>query len=286
MALFFCMLLGGVTASQALSVKMPNVQNSIRHAAETIASAISNAREMHEPDRGCDQGNDNRSSDLCAQWKSADAAKDAARYAFWTLLTSAIGTGLLLWTLWETRATSRRELRAYISLDHSSVAKGVVDDENGSQKVTELILQISWKNSGNTPANNIQMMTNRRWLAGGIPEDFDFLDVDPTIKTASRHLAPGQMLESTMRIALEDLFEGAAGSTLVYGWVEYDDGFSRKRRRTEFASELIFNKSPSDVTALVEFPHRGPFNGMDETCYRQPNVGKRCRSSRKLKVAT
>ena len=45
-------------------------------------------------DNGCEQGQDKRNSDLCAQWKAADAAADAAQWA-WIQLIGA-GIGLLL----------------------------------------------------------------------------------------------------------------------------------------------------------------------------------------------
>ncbi|MFL9840045.1 hypothetical protein ABS767_03635 [Sphingomonas sp. ST-64] len=39
------------------------------------------ANKAKEADRGCQRGKDDRSSDLCAQWKAADAAKESADWA-------------------------------------------------------------------------------------------------------------------------------------------------------------------------------------------------------------
>jgi hypothetical protein len=91
-------------------------QSEVSAAAKTVASAISNAAKSSKEDGGCQQGQDERSSDLCAQWKAADAARDAADYALIGLIVTAIGTGLLVWTLWETRVSTRREARAYIKV--------------------------------------------------------------------------------------------------------------------------------------------------------------------------
>ena len=51
-------------------------QDEITNAANTIAPAVAKAEKTPEKDRGCDQGKDARNSDLCAQWKAADAARD------------------------------------------------------------------------------------------------------------------------------------------------------------------------------------------------------------------
>lgn len=55
-------------------------------------------------ERPCNEGGDDRESDLCAQWKAADAARDAADYTFWALILGAVGTIGLFWTLYYTRA--------------------------------------------------------------------------------------------------------------------------------------------------------------------------------------
>ena len=112
-------------------------------AANTVATAITNANKPEEKDAGCVDQSDKRHSDLCAQWKAADAARDAANLALWTLLISTIGTGLLVWTLWETRQTSRRELRAYLSIAPEPLI-GLPDNPNA---------QICIRNAGTTPAH-------------------------------------------------------------------------------------------------------------------------------------
>jgi hypothetical protein len=43
------------------------------------------------PDKGCEQGKDRRDSDLCAQWKAADAATDAAQAAWWQFWLGTVG---------------------------------------------------------------------------------------------------------------------------------------------------------------------------------------------------
>lgn len=65
--------------------------------------------------RPCHRGNDDRKSDLCAQWKAADSAFDAAGYAEWQTLLSLAGViGLVLSLFFSAYATwaAGRGLRA------------------------------------------------------------------------------------------------------------------------------------------------------------------------------
>lgn len=74
-------------------------------------------------DRGCPGRRALRSSDLCAQWTAADAARDAATWArlsFWGGLFSLV---ILVVTLWQTRAAvaetrriGQEQTRAYLEV--------------------------------------------------------------------------------------------------------------------------------------------------------------------------
>lgn len=46
---------------------------------------------VNQSDRGCARGRDVRSSDLCAQWKAADAAAEAARWSWWQMVVGILG---------------------------------------------------------------------------------------------------------------------------------------------------------------------------------------------------
>lgn len=64
----------------------------IARAFENVASALKRDNEPSKHDQPCDKGGDERSSDLCAQWYAADAAKSAADAAWWLgTLGSIIG---------------------------------------------------------------------------------------------------------------------------------------------------------------------------------------------------
>ncbi len=56
-----------------------------------IAAALEKLPQASHPDTGCNQGKDNRKSDLCAQWKAADAAKESADWTRRTFKLSVAG---------------------------------------------------------------------------------------------------------------------------------------------------------------------------------------------------
>jgi hypothetical protein len=67
---------------------------------DRIASALEQPPSGESPDPGCEPGQDNRQSDLCAQWKAADAADKAAWWAgatFWLAIAGmVVGAGTLV----------------------------------------------------------------------------------------------------------------------------------------------------------------------------------------------
>lgn len=101
-----------------------------------------------EKDRGCEKGQDARDSDLCAQWKAADAASDAAKWSLVSVWVGVAGAALLLWTLWETRLTGRRGLRAYVVLKSGEVEKMAVGQP--------VLVRAYITNCGQTPAMKLQ----------------------------------------------------------------------------------------------------------------------------------
>lgn len=70
--------------------KQPDQASS--QALQDIAAAIKTANEREQPDKGCQAGEDARDSDLCAQWKAADAAKESADWTRRTFWLAVVGT--------------------------------------------------------------------------------------------------------------------------------------------------------------------------------------------------
>jgi hypothetical protein len=74
-------------------------QQSAQQSLSDITASLKEANKSPQPDPGCEQGKDNRSSDLCAQWKAADAAEKSAtwtRRTFWPALFGVVIGGLTL----------------------------------------------------------------------------------------------------------------------------------------------------------------------------------------------
>jgi hypothetical protein len=154
-------------------------------ALRNIASAIEEANKRPEPDAGCQPGQDDRRSDLCAQWKAADAASDSAwwtKSTFWlAIVGTLIGGGTLgaasyaAWyakraaehtetgaieakraanaaeeTLSETRTANATSLRPYVVFT-------VVEEEDKSPFTRQTELKYMVKNFGQTPATNVRL---------------------------------------------------------------------------------------------------------------------------------
>jgi hypothetical protein len=129
-------------------------QNQGRSELNSSASRIVDAIQDTGPrkDEGCEDRKDH-SSDLCAQWKAADAARDAADYTFLAILLSFAGTVLVALTFWEQRKTSRASLRAYVSVRMETFFVPRLDGGNGE-------VTFALKNGGRTPAYDVLHMGN------------------------------------------------------------------------------------------------------------------------------
>ena len=82
----------------------------------------------------CRQGWDNRNSDLCAQWKAADAAADAAYWAKWQLWIGIAGVGGLLVSLHLTR----------LALNKAADANGVAEKSLAQSKENAALDRRPW----------------------------------------------------------------------------------------------------------------------------------------------
>ncbi|MFT4091856.1 MAG: hypothetical protein QM645_14075 [Asticcacaulis sp.] len=114
-------------------------------------------------------GCDDRSSDLCAQWKAADAARDSADWGWWALWANAFTVLLVFVTLWETRKSTRAAIRsadaavAALSADRAMVIPSTkiatlhwkLSDERRLLDYADIEVCIDWKNYGSRTALNV-----------------------------------------------------------------------------------------------------------------------------------
>ena len=102
------------TSERATSPKTP------QPASQTVTAPKAN--ETESQDAGCPNGQDRRDSDLCAQWKAADAAFDAARAAEATLRIGWLGLALGAVTMFAAIAA------ALYAREASKAARQTADD--------------------------------------------------------------------------------------------------------------------------------------------------------------
>lgn len=236
---------------QSPATDKTNSATEIRETGQAIVAAIRDANKPAEHDRGCAKSDEKRQSDLCAQWKAADAAADAATYAFWSLIGTVIGTGLLVWTLAETRANSRRELRAYLSV--KVIGMDVTAYSSGHYQFD---FHTVAHNGGSTPAYNC----NHFGFVRAMPKDFAASElrtakpIDPKGEVGGSVIHGGEDFTSKMTknpaIDAAGMKALKAGDLNLYafGVTSYVDTFGRKRR-TDFCYMLeteMFNQGVSD----------------------------------------
>ncbi len=71
------------------------------------------------PDEGCERGKDDRKSDLCAQWKAADAAADAAQAAWLQFWAGIVGLALGAITMFAAIAAALYARRAAVATEQT-----------------------------------------------------------------------------------------------------------------------------------------------------------------------
>jgi hypothetical protein len=209
----------------------------ISKADQHVAAAITEAAKPSEKDRGCTQGKEERQSDLCAQWKAADAASDAARWAMASLFVGIVGTGLLVWTLWETRQSSRRELRAYLFADSVGCYEIWEPKKNRlgrtkKHKTGIVGATVFIKNSGQTPAYKVRHIGEV-----AICKCFEesLLEIgDGDIKGFLNQIPASGVIHKFRRMAHAPSEEQIAGlktgnyAVYVFGRIDYEDAFKRR----------------------------------------------------------
>jgi hypothetical protein len=234
--------------NQVVAERTPSIDD--REAANTIARAI---RESADQDSGCRNKTDKRDSNVCAQWKAADAGRDAADYALWSAVLTALGTVFLVWTLWETRKSAVREQRAYI---RAELADGVVLP---GQKI---VIGMNLINYGKTPARKCAVETSAVVRA----PNWDWADEQPPLKSSddrpniTLHPDCPYRIHAEMDDVLpQEIFDAVMdGRAVVFarGRVIYEDVF-RRTRTTTFQVEFHGVDSGDGTDGRLRIAARG-----------------------------
>lgn len=145
---------------------------SYRYAANQLAEASSTlAGVTHsqpiEYRRPCQNPKGETESDLCAQWKSANAAEDSAFWAQWGFWIAVIGSSFLLWQIMLTRdAVEGTGKATEAMLEANKIAReanrpwlGVVDLQFTRIETTSERIDVQWRagftNAGLSPAMDV-----------------------------------------------------------------------------------------------------------------------------------
>lgn len=193
-------------------------------------------------------------ANLCGQWAAVAQATETNRLAslslrlsIGALIFTVIGTGLLVWTLHETRQTSRRELRAYVSVQPLELHL------NGTSGEVQVAINI--RNDGSTPAYKLMHMGNVLVAdEEGAEREIMRKDERPRIgRPREMSLAVGEnknanVIGSHRNLDGKEMADIATGerSIFAFGSVEYLDTFDIKR-----VTRFCFR-------AEVELPNRLP----------------------------
>jgi hypothetical protein len=131
------------TAQNEKSGSGPSISESLAQIARTNNEQAKRAESAPES-KPCEAGNDQRESDLCAQWKAADAADRAALFGGLSIIGIVIAILLTLQSNSIARDTAKRQLRAYVSIHgyHASM-------------ISRGTFEFTVKNAGTTPAYKV-----------------------------------------------------------------------------------------------------------------------------------
>ncbi|MBP7334379.1 hypothetical protein [Niveispirillum sp.] len=216
----------------------------------------------HEPIKSdydttpCKPNEDNRWSDLCAQWKAADAAYESAR---WTLagvwiggaglvgvLATVIFTGLAFRAAKEANKiasnTAEKQLRAYVH---------VMDSEVKYPPSGGFVVNFKVMNLGQTPARNIRMLLSSSAGKLGYPIPTGNRQPSPKPGLAPQqfyyapYFATGPVADIAMMLARQEDWRA-----YIYGIIEYCDVFGNERY-TKFRCAVDHIDHADDANAKV-----------------------------------
>lgn len=222
-------------------------------------------------DEGCKSGGDIRTSDLCAQWKAADAASDGTRWAFWQVVLGGIGLGLGTFTMGAAvaaaiyakraanaaegaiaiaRSNSEMELRAWVSLQVAEIGGfKIVND------MPHFTASLHASNLGQSPAKSVSI-TLSMIFGTGVREDIDATVAayrSGEIKYHDTILFPGEVFTHTYSCEHEG---DAPGPTAVGICVltAYRTVFDDDLRFTARAFQLIDLRRGDDMIDFKSLP--------------------------------
>lgn len=223
--------------------------NQIEHSLGDIASTLKQAIEPSQHDKPCPEGRNDRSSDLCAQWKAADAAKSAAQAAWWIGCVGALIGGLTLAAAfnaakWAKKAAEHTEAGANAAIDANRQSKLSAERQDrayvavqpaGIHKFLQsegphlAIGHVTIKNVGSMTAKNVASFVTMEVVPINMTKDFPITDDPGRIERAIQ--VGDEMRQAAGNTSIPGINEVNKSDIHVYVWgvVYYDDGFDNRR---------------------------------------------------------
>jgi hypothetical protein len=163
----------------------------------------------------CENGDDKRYSDLCAQWKAADSAQLAAWLSGASFAAVLIALYLAFRSNGIARDTAKHQLRAYLAVKPMGINLLI-----GSHKV---IGQVALENMGSTPAYNVSLKVRMDICDEKDRISFEFPE---DIEKTDRAVHPGlQMPQGSFDNPNLSKINMAGKYAYVWGVVYYSDAF-------------------------------------------------------------
>jgi hypothetical protein len=218
---------------------------------DRIASALEKLPDSATKDAGCKPGQDDRGSDLCAQWKAADAATESAIWAartFWVgLFGLLIGGGTLIFAAsaahWakeaaiETRESvkvANANLDAFRKLEDGFILFSVHNCQPLPEQTGMVSFEYKVSNIGRSPVLIRQIV----WDSGELTHGYN-----------NELIVSGATYES--RFPVKIAYTG--GISERTGWVEYDTAI-RSNSKVPFTFTIYEHKGRPYVQASAHEP--------------------------------
>ena len=247
----------------------------------------------------CDNPKSETDSDLCQQWRMAEAAEEMADWTLGQLISTSVEVVLIFIAIgvalyagyWarraakagdktvkvasiavqDTRESNERQLRAYVC--NRAVGWKRARDE-ATKQFTGFAVKIDWENCGTTPASRCLGYTNSSLFPEDtLPSDFAYPDATSgrSQVTEMGYIGPGQQIHSTLYFDPADIKLVAQKKRylFVWGWLEYDDIFEGSpRHRSETCVRVDISPDRQRGEPVIA----GPYNGIDGSCHHEPKT--------------
>jgi hypothetical protein len=177
------------------------------------------------------------------------------------VLFTAVLAGVAMWQGWFAKKTLTATQRAFVFIEDISTETPPFASPTRKPKCKIIV---TLKNSGLTPTKHMICNINyasldKTELITTFPDGQEMIYGIIGPKASFRDLS--------VDVPIYDLMPPALSEERVYiwGWVDYNDIFSKHRHRTEFCYEAVPKGSD------VGFRLCDKYNGADDECYRKPS---------------